>query len=485
MDSIKVALFSLILGFLLTSIAAPISPDKLIDGTRLRWNNITGVQNEGYSENNLDWYTYKITIDGSKSTMKSASKKTTIEKDETLNFRWKMDSIVDDANLIFKIGTSEQRSCSATDWKDNLSSIQVRPGDEIQWIFMNLNPSQSAQAWIAIAPGSASPNDNQALPIPETPSGPNIGYTNQSYSFSMNSIESSEDIDYQFEFDGHPSNQTKEAKDTKIWASPGQKRVRARAINRNGNAGHWSQPKTVVIFEQINVMDHLQDTINNHTSYAELVLLKDQNNAGELVIGEKNNITLISSNGNKFKLAGPSAQSRVKIINSENISIQQLIISNPGGEGIKLENSHYCTISNNDIQFGLRKRGISIIGNNNTINDNILRNHTGACSAYSEGIVIEKGENNKILNNNIERNKNCIVSSYILNTTGPFKIAVSNLDDFPVVLFIGYREPNSLCGWYINGTIICANRGNGDDIYRPYDSDRDAYIWSTFERSNQ
>jgi hypothetical protein len=490
MDSIKVVLICLILGFLLTSVAAPISPDKLIDGTRLRWNNVTSVQNERYSENGSQWYTYKITIEGSKPA-NSASKKTIIEKNELLNFRWKMDSIVDNAKLIFKVGASEQRSCNATNWEDDLASIQVGLGDEIQWNFMNLNPNENVQAWIAIAPEGKRAIEIPTPSIPETPSGPDRGYTNQPCSFSTNSLDSSEDIDYQFEFDGNPSNLTEEAKDTKIWASPGQKRVRAKAINKQGKASNWSKPKPVVIFEQINVTDHLQDTINNHTSYAELVLLNDQIDVDEMTISEKNNITIISSNGNKFKLAGSVVKNRVRIVNSNNISIQKTIILNPGGEGIKLDNSHYCTISNNEIEFGKGKAGISISGNNNNIKENILENVSGKCSGYSEGISLEKGENNKIADNIIKRQNNCLINSYLLNTSGPFEIGVSNLPEFPIQLYIGYMDPKCICVWNRNGKINCAPTNHPENKFTLVEASEenpsvlDRIVWSTLQGSDQ
>jgi hypothetical protein len=474
MDSIKVVLICLILGFLLTSIAAPISPDKLIDGTRLRWNNVTSVQNEGYSENDSDWYTYKITIEGSKPA-NSASKKTIIEENELLNFRWKMDSIVDDAKLIFKVGASEQRSCNATNWEDDLASIQVGPGDEIQWNFMNLNPNENVQAWIAIAPEGKRAIEIPTPSIPETPSGPDRGYTNQSYLFTTNIIGSGEDLDYQFEWDGTPVNQAEDAQGNKTWTTPGQKKVRVRAINNQGIASDWSKPRVVIIIDQINVTDHLRDAIMDHISYAEFVLQNDQNDIGELSIIGKNNISIISRNGNKFKLAGQAVQNKIKAINSKNINISRIAISNSGGIGIKLDNCHYCTISDNEINFGQGKAGISISGNNNIIKDNILENVTGTCSDYSEGISIEQGQNNTILNNTIKRKENCRINSYLLNTSGPFKIEVSNLHEFPMQLYIGYIDPKSICVWYKSGSIICA----------PPDNPRKTFTFATIGEEDQ
>jgi hypothetical protein len=475
MNSTKAAFFFLILGFLLTSIAAPILPDKLKDGPRLRWDNVTGVSNEGY----LDWYTYKITIDGSKSA-KLASKETTIEKKEKLNFRWKMDPIVGNAILIFKAGSSS-RTCDAKNCVE-LVSIDVDPGDKIQWNFMNSNSTENVQAWIAIAPEGKKAIEIPPPPIPETPSGPDRGYTNQPCTFSTNSVDSSEDIDYQFEFDGNSSDPTEEAKADKIWTTPGQKKVKVKAINKQGKASNWSKPKTVVIFEQIPVTENLQGKLNGKISYAEFVLQKDQEVVDELVISGKNNISIRSENGNKFKLKGQTARSKLKIINSENISINNLDISNPGSDGIELQNSDYSMISDNTVIFGLKKRGISILGNNNIVKDNIFENETGACSGTSDGIAIEQGANNIILNNIIKRDENQIICSYILNTTGQFNITVlPNPNDFPISLYIGYTEPNYLCKWYINGTIICKNHKNGNGEYLPDNNDNRS---CTFERKH-
>jgi hypothetical protein len=383
-----------------------------------------------------------------------------------------------------------QQEIEDNEWTKFNRTIYVQGGDVLKWRLEVNSPSAKAQAMIAVPPAGSNgtvppPEEIRTPSIPERPSGPDRGYTNQPCSFSTNFVDSNEDIDYQFEFDGHPSNPTKDTKAENNWTTPGQKKVRVKAINKQGNASDWSQPKIVVIFEQIPVTENLQSKINSKISYAEFILQNDQEDVNELEISEKNNISIRSENGNKFKLDGHTAPSRVKIVNSENISIQQSTIFNSGGIGIKLDNCHYCTISQNDIKFGQGTAGIYISGNNNSITGNTLENITGSCSAFSDGILIEQGKFNIILNNIIKKNNKCKINHYSVNTTGPFMIAVPDQHDFPIQLFIGYRDPICTCQWHETGTMKCADNGNSDSLYQPEDNDIEALVWSTFPGRNQ
>lgn len=64
-----------------------------------------------------------------------------------------MDKMAKNVDLNFKVGTSTRLHCRSTDWS-LVEDLTLNRGDNIEWVFLNLNQSISVQAWIAIPPKS-------------------------------------------------------------------------------------------------------------------------------------------------------------------------------------------------------------------------------------------------------------------------------------------------------------------------------------------
>jgi hypothetical protein len=214
------------------------------------WQNVTNNPTERYSDEAGNyWYTYKATILVD-DPLKTALKMANIQDPESLSFGWKMDKMAKNVDLNFKVGTSTRLHCRSTDWS-LVEDLTLNRGDNIEWVFLNLNQSIRVQAWIAIPPKSRNiwVFKNTRL---NTPIGPDFGYTNEEYLYSTNEIGHKGEVNYEFEFDGKPdSNLTERSEIRHKWDESGLHTIRVRA-EKDHEYCNWSDQRSIVIYNRVN-----------------------------------------------------------------------------------------------------------------------------------------------------------------------------------------------------------------------------------------
>jgi hypothetical protein len=251
---------------------------------------------------------------------------------------------------------------------------------------------------------------------PEIPKGCNIAYTGEkcNYSTKIGSSNLKGKVKYIFNWSDGSQDSNAGTFDIgeyvivdHIWKTTGECKVKAKVLDTNNNPSDWSEIATAIVYNRTYVSDNLQDAINNSSSYTELILTKPNYNVYEIIIYNKDHLVL-TSNTSYSNLTGPDAENRIRIDKCKSLKLTRMNLIN-SKTGIKILDSDWLNISDNQIVFACCGYGISIEGGEynkilfNTIHDtkDLKVNN---CS--SGGIMIDNSRNNIFSNNSISGSNN-------------------------------------------------------------------------------
>jgi hypothetical protein len=243
---------------------------------------------------------------------------------------------------------------------------------------------------------------------PETPHGECIGYIDVNYTYSANLNVSLliKNVRFLFNITDGASDQivnsesNSSAEIIQRWLNNGAKKVKASALDIQGNPSNWSEPINVDIYIPITVNDSqdLQKEIDDASNYTEISLVDEVYNVGEVLIERKDHLTLKSSRPRALLTSNQDVIQRLKIDSSTFINIYGLQL-NKTDYCLTMDNCSRCKVKDCDFEFQHDGAGIGIkLGVYNEFENNQLWNKI---QNNSSGLIIDKSSYNIIKNNYI------------------------------------------------------------------------------------
>ncbi|MCX6673882.1 MAG: hypothetical protein NTY37_08910 [Methanothrix sp.] len=249
---------------------------------------------------------------------------------------------------------------------------------------------------------------------PETPRGERIGYigVNYTYSTNLNIGLPIKKVKFLFNITDdvldpivHSESNTS-AKIIQRWLKHGTKKVKASALDIQGNPGNWSEEINVDIYEPeyVECNQDLQKAIDNASNYTEIILNCNIYNVSKAIsikgkdhFAIKSNVPHASLKNHKSVIAIMSIEESTNI-NISGLSIEQSANFDNGLISLlRVIDCSYCKIKDCILDIRQNDSGIWIFkgGYNEFENINIERGNT----SMGSGIVIEQSLSNLIKNN--------------------------------------------------------------------------------------
>lgn len=462
----------LILGLFvsITLIAIATSQLDLISDNTSRWD--LAKPNESYK----DWPTYEMSIEKGLHTTPIPN----LWKDKFC-IAWKSEREVGFLRHVYiyknNISYPELQEENLSSYNNN-TCYDVSSNDKLKLV-LNWELG-GGKVWIAFNPMGFQPmNENVTNEMPKQPeilSGPDKGYNDSLYNFSVRSEDpNSDQLNYTFDWGDGKIFRTKFLKSGDIatgshsWSQAGIYDVRIMATDERGGNSTVSPEKKVKIswLKKVPSGAHLQSVVDSvivslHSDITFLLEGKDYD--GPLNITDVNDIN-ISSNGTESNVKSGMKDYVIGLEHANNVTINRLDII--GINPIGLHSCSHCKISNNSIYFEMH--GIHILGGHDNIVDKNdisganIKDSTKGCA----GISLEDTWKEIVTCNNITGLDKLDSVFYIRNSTfKEFRIIVPSVHGN----IIQY-DPSTKPG--LNGDECCCNFTGKKSICKVclYDSD--------------